>query len=222
MHDIDVIKRELPVDMLEFFYLTPLPGSEDHLKLVKADAPLDPDLNKYDLNHLCTTHSRMSPEEWNNAYRMAWERYYTTDHIETIMKRTAATRGNVSNALFLITWFTGSIKIEKIHPLESGLLRRRFRRARRPGYPVVSAWRFYPAYYAETISKMWQWGSLYFGLRRKYLAIRRDPHRFAYMDTALTAVTDEEEDRELFQSGAAQAYLTQQHRLERIREGEAA
>ena len=33
MHDIDVIKRELPVDLLEFFYLTPLPGSEDHLKL---------------------------------------------------------------------------------------------------------------------------------------------------------------------------------------------
>ena len=25
-HDIDVIKRELPVDLLEFFYLTPLPG----------------------------------------------------------------------------------------------------------------------------------------------------------------------------------------------------
>ena len=31
-HDIDVIKRELPVDLLEFFYLTPLPGSEDHLR----------------------------------------------------------------------------------------------------------------------------------------------------------------------------------------------
>ncbi len=34
LHDIDVIKRELPVDLLEFFYLTPLPGSEDHLKLL--------------------------------------------------------------------------------------------------------------------------------------------------------------------------------------------
>ena len=30
LHDIEVIKRELPVDLLEFFYLTPLPGSEDH------------------------------------------------------------------------------------------------------------------------------------------------------------------------------------------------
>ena len=34
LHDIEVIKKELPVDLLEFFYLTPLPGSEDHLKLV--------------------------------------------------------------------------------------------------------------------------------------------------------------------------------------------
>ena len=57
LHDIDVIKRELPVDLLEFFYLTPLPGSEDHQKLHRAGAPLDPDLNKYDLNHICTTAS---------------------------------------------------------------------------------------------------------------------------------------------------------------------
>jgi hypothetical protein len=219
LHDIDVIKRELPVDLLEFFYLTPLPGSEDHLKLVKAAAPLDPDLNKYDLNHIATTHPLMSPDEWNRAYRMAWERYYTVDHIRTIMKRTAAMRGNVSNALFLITWFTGSIKIEKIHPLESGLLRRRFRRARRPGFPVVPAWRFYPRYYAETLSKIVRWAALYIGLRRMYLAIKRDPHRFAYMDEALTPVTEEEEERELFQSDAAQAYLTQQHRLEKVRAG---
>ena len=38
LHDIEVIKKELPVDLLEFFYLTPLPGSEDHLKLC-APAP---------------------------------------------------------------------------------------------------------------------------------------------------------------------------------------
>jgi hypothetical protein len=221
MHDIDVIKRELPVDMLEFFYLTPLPGSEDHLKLVKSDAPLDPDLNKYDLNHIATTHPKMSPQEWNAAYKMAWERYYTTDHIRTIMKRTAATRGNVSNALFLITWFTGSIKIEKIHPLESGLLRRRFRLARRPGFPVIPAWRFYPSYYAETTKKIVQWATLYVSLRRMYLAIRKDPARFHYMDTALTPVTDEEENREIFQNNAAQAYLEQRHRLDRLSEGTA-
>jgi radical SAM superfamily enzyme YgiQ (UPF0313 family) len=56
LRDIDVIKRELPVDLLEFFYLTPLPGSEDHLKLFRVGSPLDPDLNKYDLNHVCMAH----------------------------------------------------------------------------------------------------------------------------------------------------------------------
>ena len=28
--DIDIIQRELPIDILEFFILTPLPGSQDH------------------------------------------------------------------------------------------------------------------------------------------------------------------------------------------------
>ena len=80
MHDIDVIKRELPIDLLEFFYLTPLPGSEDHLKLVRAGTVLDPDMNNYDLNHVCAAHPLMSHEECNRAYQMAWKRYYTFEH----------------------------------------------------------------------------------------------------------------------------------------------
>ena len=28
--DIAIIQRELPIDILEFFMLTPLPGSKDH------------------------------------------------------------------------------------------------------------------------------------------------------------------------------------------------
>jgi len=39
-HDIEVIKKELPVDLLEFFYLTPLPGSDDHQKLFRAGVPI--------------------------------------------------------------------------------------------------------------------------------------------------------------------------------------
>ncbi len=49
--DIEIIKKELPVDLLEFFFLTPLPGSEDHKKLLEKGVWMDPDLNKYDLNH---------------------------------------------------------------------------------------------------------------------------------------------------------------------------
>src|SRR5262249_61914443 len=44
--DIKIIQRELPVDILEFFILTPLPGSEDHKKLWQAGVAMDPDMNK--------------------------------------------------------------------------------------------------------------------------------------------------------------------------------
>ena len=222
MHDIDVIKRELPVDLLEFFYLTPLPGSEDHLKLFKAGAPLDPDLNKYDLNHICTTHSRMSREEWDTAYKMAWQRYYTIEHVEKIMRRVAVTKANASNALFLITWFMGSINIEHIHPLEGGFLRRRARRDRRPGLPIEPIWTFYPKYFVEIASKFVQWASLYIKLRRIYLRIKSDPQRYAYTDIAMTAVaSDEAETHELFGTGAAQAYVAQAKRVKDAQEGHA-
>jgi hypothetical protein len=102
----------LPVDLLEFFYLTPLPGSEDHLKLFRVGAPLDPDLNKYDLNHVCMAHPRMTKEEWERAYKLAWQRYYTFEHMETVLRRVASVGGNASNALFLMTWFKGSIDFE--------------------------------------------------------------------------------------------------------------
>jgi len=219
MHDIDVIKRELPVDLLEFFYLTPLPGSEDHLKLKRAGALLDPDMNKYDLNHICTTHPKMSREEWDRAYKMAWQRYYTIDHIETIMRRVAASRANASNALFLITWFMGSINYEHIHPLESGLIRLKYRRDRRPGFAIEPMWSFYPKYFAEMASKVVRWGALYLRLRRIYLRIKHDPKRFDYTDLATTPVAaDETETHELFGTDAARAFIA---RTERVKEAQA-
>jgi len=220
LHDIDVIKRELPVDLLEFFFLTPLPGSEDHLNLHRAGVPLDPDLNKYDLNHVCTAHSRMSQAEWEHAYRLAWQRYYTTEHIETVLRRVASAGGNASNALFLITWFKGSIDFEKIHPLESGFMRLKFRRDRRASFAMEPIWEFYPKYFTETVVKLVRWGALYLRLRRIYLRIKRDPQRFAYADVALSPVADGDmETPELFGTDSARAYVNNERRLQQIRQG---
>src|SRR5437588_4451993 len=41
--DIATVQQELPVDLLEFFILTPLPGSADHKSLHLAGAWMDPD-----------------------------------------------------------------------------------------------------------------------------------------------------------------------------------
>ena len=88
--DIEIIKRELPVDLLEFFYLTPLPGSEDHQTLHRNGVWMEPDLNNYDTEHVTTAHPLMSADEWRQAYSEAWRTYYDLDHVETLMRRAVA------------------------------------------------------------------------------------------------------------------------------------
>ena len=36
--------------------------------------PMDPDMNKYDLEHACTAHPLMSQETWERVYADAWQR----------------------------------------------------------------------------------------------------------------------------------------------------
>jgi pyruvate-formate lyase-activating enzyme len=207
--DIEIIKKELPIDVLEFFFLTPLPGSEDHQVLVNKGVPVDPDMNKYDLNHVCTAHPRMSKQEWEDIYRTAWDTYYTKEHVESVLRRLVAKRASASNAILLMTWFGGSIHIEGVHPLESGFFRKKFRRDRRSGFAIEPRWKFYPMYVAESVSKLWRWGKTYSGLRRIYVKIKKDPKRYEYMDLALTPVTDDElETLELFHhTEAAEKYV---------------
>jgi len=218
LHDIDVIKRELPVDLLEFFYLTPLPGSEDHQKLFKAGVALDADLNRYDLNHTCTAHPKMSRAEWEKVYALDWQHYYTDENIETLLRRALTTKINASNILFLITWFKGSIDIEKIHPLESGFLRLKFRRDRRPDRPREGVWVFYPRYLSEVVVKTTKWLKLYFRLRRFYLKGKHDPKRFDYTDVAMSAWDESDGGHELFGTEAAKAFVERQRHMKDIRD----
>jgi radical SAM superfamily enzyme YgiQ (UPF0313 family) len=220
LHDIEVIKRELPVDLLEFFYLTPLPGSEDHKRLYQAGIEMDADLNKYDLNHAVTGHPKMSKDEWERVYHEAWATYYTDEHIETVLRRAIATGTSPGKTMFFITWFKGCIGIEGIHPLEGGFFRRKVRKNRRSSRPLENPLVFYPKYFIESLRKQYRWISLYLHLRMIYRKVRKDPTRFEYMDTALEPVTDHEEERELFQSEAAQSYLDKVHHNEAVRRGE--
>ncbi|MEP7038053.1 MAG: radical SAM protein [Acidobacteriota bacterium] len=221
LRDIEIIKKELPVDLLEFFYLTPLPGSEDHKKLHEAGIAMDADLNKYDLNHAVTAHPKMSRENWEETYQKAWKTYYTDEHIETILRRAIATGTSPGKTMFFITWFNGCIDIEKIHPLEGGFLRRKHRTSRRSGLPLENPLIFYPKYFSETLLKQIRWISLYTRLRLIYRKVRNDPKKLEYMDLALEPVTENEtETRELFQSEAAHNYLEKINRNEKARHGE--
>jgi len=185
--DVDIIKRELPLDIIEFFRLTPLPGSEDHKALWQNAVWMDPDLNKYDVHHRVSHHPKMSDEEWDEAYRAAWEAYYTPEHMRRILRRICANRlGRPRTAFVMLIWFKLMITFEGVHPLEGGGLRLKFRRDRRYGMPLESRLGFYCRYFGGTALKAWR----YWGVYRSSTAILKEvltaPDRWTYTDLAIS------------------------------------
>ena len=183
--DIEIIKRELPIDILEFFFLTPLPGSEDHKNLYTRGVTMDPDMNNYDLEHACTAHAIMSKEQWEGVYRGAWARYYTDAHVETILRRAVASGLNPKKIVDALTVFSGSARIEGVHPLQFGFVRRKQRTQRRYGMKIVNPLVFYPWRVVDFLTVAVRWISL----GRRYRAIMKRvvaaPAGQGYVDEAL-------------------------------------
>ncbi len=194
VRDIEIIKRELPIDLLEFFCLTPLPGSQDHKTLTEKGVWMDPDMNKYDLEHVTTGHAAMTPEEWQRAYKLAWQTYFTPEHIRTVMRRAVPSGISAGKVLFLMLWFHSCMKLEGIHPLEGGYFRRKYRRDRRPGLPLENPVVFYARYAWEIVYKH----SYLLALILRYGAFRQwlkmSPSAQAYTDLSLTPVDEDEFD----------------------------
>ncbi|MGZ3246452.1 MAG: B12-binding domain-containing radical SAM protein [Croceibacterium sp.] len=210
LRDIDIIKRELPIDVLEFFYLTPLPGSEDHRRMLEAGEWMDPDLNKYNLNNRVSHHARMSDREWEEAYDTAWKTFFTDEHIETVGRRHAArANGRPKKAMEYMAGFRAIYEIERIHPLESGMVRRRRRLSRRPGYPLEPALLFYPRFALETGRKVMAYLSHYRRWKRACRQILSDPGRLSYSDIAIRPqMPDEAEALDLFhETAGGEAYV---------------
>jgi radical SAM superfamily enzyme YgiQ (UPF0313 family) len=183
--DIEIIKRELPIDILEFFFLTPLPGSEDHKKLALARVPMDPDMNKYDLEHPCTAHPLMSKEEWIKVYHDTWKRYYTDEHVETILRRGVASGLNPRKIVDAATIFSGATWIEGVHPLQFGFVRRKLRTQRRHGLPIENPLVFYPRWAVQSAAAAWRWLRLLRRYRRIMRRVLADPTALHYVDLAL-------------------------------------
>lgn len=192
-NDIAIIKRELPIDILEFFCLTPLPGSEDHKNLWSTQAPMDPDLNNYDLEHVCAAHSHMSEEEWKAIYRDAWSIYYTPEHMRTLLLRGAATGVNLGSLVKLLLTFSLSQRLEQVHPLQWGIIRLRHPSERRPDLSAESVFWFWPKLAFEITYKAAVTIAALSRLAFLSIRISRDPDHLKYMDQALSRVSDDDE-----------------------------
>lgn len=182
--DIGIIQRELPIDILEFFILTPLPGSADHKKLHLAGVEMERDLNRYDVVHVTTRHPRMSDAELLGIYRKAWQLYYSPSHIETVLRRAKARGYDPTNMMWKLISFHAAPVFEQVHPLEGGLFRRKYRRDRRPGLPIESVLTFYACYGWEILSKHARFVPFYLRYRRTLRRVLKDPR--PYSDLATT------------------------------------
>jgi hypothetical protein len=210
VRDIEIIKDELPLDGLEFFCLTPLPGSEDHRKHCERDAWIEPDMNKYDLEHVTMDHPLMSKDEWQRAYRNAWKQYYTEAHIERVLHRAAVKDQDIYKVMFLLLCLGGSIALEGIHPLEAGMFRRKVRRMRRPGMPLENPLIFYPRRAWEIASLSVRWMNLVWKFFRILRRVQAQPQQPGEVDLAMTPV-DEQKDEDLTLLQVYRDYIPARH-----------
>ena len=191
--DIKIIQRELPIDILEFFILTPLPGSEDHRQLYNRGVWMEPDMNRYDLNYATTAHATMSARELEETYWRTWRSYYTPEHIETLMKRAHVKGIPLKRIAKMALWFSAISQIEGQHPLEGGYFRVKSRTDRRPGMKLASPFVFYPRYGWEILTKHTRALGLILKYRRLRRRIASDPKSRLYTDVALTPMGGNEE-----------------------------
>lgn len=195
--DIAIIQRELPLDVLEFFCLTPLPGSEDHQISWRRGDAMEPDLNRYDVEHVCADHPLMSTAEWEAIYREAWSLYYTPSHMRTLLRRAGATGVPLGSLVKVLATFATSVPLENVHPLQGGILRLRHPSERRDGTPAENPWSFWLRFGWETLRKHASLLATVVRLMVMSRAVARDPRARDYVDQALLPVIDDDASLDL-------------------------
>lgn len=129
--DIETIK-ETGVDQASFFILTPLPGSEDHVRAFADGEWMDEDFNLYDSFHAVTKHPNMSRQELRATLFKCFAEFYRSRHMIEALKRTPADAfwGLFRNFL----WYRNSALGEGTHPMMAGFWSMRSRKDIRPGW----------------------------------------------------------------------------------------
>jgi radical SAM superfamily enzyme YgiQ (UPF0313 family) len=139
--DLKFLMNEVQPDHASFFILMPLPGSMDHLQMLRRGEWMHPDFNLYDSQHEVTHHPYLKDGSWKETYYEAWRTFYSLENMKAILQR--GSRANYWNNFLRFLWYKNSIQTEGRHPMMCGYFRRKGRKTRRPGYPVLSPWAYY-------------------------------------------------------------------------------
>jgi len=135
----------------------------------------------------------MTRAELEAIYQEGWSLYYTPKHIETLLRRAMVTNLPMLSFMKVLVQFTTMMQLEKVHPLQSGLVRMRHITERRPGLPREAALPFYARCLRSLIDNNLRLIGTIWWMWRLMRRIERDPNRHQYMDQALTPVRDDDE-----------------------------
>ena len=126
------------------------------------------DMNTYDSVHVTMPHARMSEQDLLEAYHQAWDTYYTPEHVETVIRRAEAWQFSMNKVKWMMLSFYAAAKVEGVHPMDSGIFRRKYRRDRRGGLPKENLLLFYVRYGWEIVTKHLRYVWLYVTFHRAY------------------------------------------------------
>lgn len=184
--DIERLKNEFQVDQASFFMLTPIPGSMDHFHAVQNGVCIDTDLNRYDSFHPTLDHPHMSREQWFDAYKQAWQAFYTFENMRNTLQR--ATPRMYWNVFKNIVWYKSAAIIEGNHPMMTGFFRLKGRTARRPGLPIESSARYLRWRVPEVLAYLRAWIHFLLELEELWLQTRKRSEREERLLEALASI----------------------------------
>ena len=184
--DIERLKNDIQVDQASFFMLTPIPGSMDHLHAVQSGVPIDADLNRYDSFHPTMDHPHMSREQWFDAYKHAWQSFYSFENMRHILQR--ATPRMYWNVFKNMVWYKSAAILEGNHPMMTGFVRLKGRTVRRSGYPIDSRLQYWRQRVPEVLRYLRAWVHFVLELEELWLQTRKRSDREQRLLEALASI----------------------------------
>src|SRR5712672_934436 len=138
--------KKIGCDIVSFFIMTPLPGTEDQARFTKEGAIIDWDFNQLDSQHVTLKHDKLDKESWLGAYRDAYLGFYSIPRFLHTIFTVAAGRGldaeSRRGVLRQFTYYFFSYRQGR-HPMVGGIWPIRRRDVRRAAITDDEARRFY-------------------------------------------------------------------------------
>ena len=141
---------------------------------------------------ITTDHAAMSRTALQYIYLRAWSLYASPEHVATLLRRAKARGVRPRRMMKRVLAFYASLRFEKVHPLEGGWFRRKYRVDRRSGMPLENPLLFYSRYVWEILDKHLRFAAMAWRYHR--ICRRVEQETSPYMDLALTPAKAEDMD----------------------------